>query len=172
MANSEHPEFREEFVDSHPHEYDHSEPRYSIIAFLGVSTVVMLIVVGIGIQVYYDRTEESLISEKVLTQPDWLLMGLRKKETSDLTSYGYYDKTKGMMRMPIDKAMQMVMTESASGAMKYPTNPYAYKTPEQLAAAATPPAKAGVGAAGGAQTSTAVSGSNAQGSPVAQQPNR
>src|SRR4051794_20667449 len=101
MALSDHSDFREEFpsAEEHPHEYDHTEPKYSIIGVLIAVTVIMLVIVGIGIQQYYDRTEESLVYQKVLAQPNWVLEDLRKKEASELSQYSYADKQKGTVRI-------------------------------------------------------------------------
>lgn len=156
---SDHSEYREEFDLEHPHEYDHSEPQYSVISILGVLTVVLLIVVGIGIQQYYDRTEESLIHNTVLTQPNWVLQDLRNKENWELTHYGQYDKTKGTMRLPIDQAMKLVAEEAASSKEKYPTAPYAVKSAAQLAAGGAQP---GAAAADATQAQGVTSSPNVQ----------
>jgi len=170
---SEHDHFREEFPEpgEHPHEYDHSEPQYSIIAILGIVTVVLLIVVGIGIQQYYDRTEESLVYNKVLAQPSWVLDDLRKKETTELTQYSYFDKQKGTVRIPIQQAMKAVIEESAAGNSKYPTTAYAVKTAAQLAAAGQV-SQPGAAAAVATQQQGVTSSPNVQNPSVPQQPHK
>jgi len=172
MAN-EHGEYREEFPEpgEHPHEYDHSEPRYSIIAILGGLTVILLIIISIGIQQYYDRTEEALIYNKVLAQPNWVLEDLRKRETAELTQYGYVDKQKGLVRIPIEQAMKDVIAESAAGTQKYPTSDYRVKTPEELAAAGQV-SQPGAAAAVATQNTGVTSSPNVQGSSVPQQPHK
>src|SRR4051794_37320914 len=108
----EHSLYREEFPapGEHPHEYDHTEPSYSIVAILGVVTVILLIIVGIGIQQYYERTEQSLVYNTVLAQPNWVLEDLRKKEATELSTYSYFDKEKGSVRIPIEQAMKAVIS--------------------------------------------------------------
>ena len=130
---SDHSEYREEFTDERPQSYDHSEPSYTIIAALGVTTVIALIFIGIGVQFYYERTEEARVYEKVLSQPSWTLQDLRNKEAWELSHYTYLDKTKGTVRIPIDQAMTLVANEAAENQLKYPTNAYAVKTDAQLA---------------------------------------
>lgn len=166
---ADHSEFREEFLDEHPHEYDHSEPKYSVISILMAITVILLIIVGIGIQQYYDRTEDSLVQNKVLSQPNWVLQDLRNKENWELTHYGYIDKTKGSVRIPVDQAMKLVVDEAASNKEKYPTNAYAVKTAAQLAAGgqASQPGAAGAEAN---QAQGTTSSPNVQPSTPAQQP--
>ena len=168
---NDHSEYREEFpaAGEHPHEYDHSEPSYSIVGILFGVTVVLLIIVAIGIQQYYERTEQGLIYQEVLAQPNWVLQDLRKKEHQELTNYSYFDKQKGTVRIPIEQAMKDVIAESAAGNTKYPTNPYKVKTPEELAAAAAQVSQPGANAAAGSQTSGITSSPNVQNSTVPQQ---
>ncbi len=168
---ADHSEFREEFPGEHPHEYDHSEPKYSIISILGVVTVILLIVVGIGIQQYYNRTEESLVYNKVLTQPNWVLQDLRNKENWELTHYGYFDKAKGAVRIPIEHAMKLVAEDAASNKEKYPTSAYAVKTAAQLAAGGQV-SQPGAAAAENTQSQGVTSSPNVQNPSVPQQPHK
>lgn len=160
----EHSEYREEIPHGdHPLSYDHAEPKYrSIAAFMAV-TVVLLIVVGVGIQVYYELTYNNLEYDVVLSQPNWNLRDLRNTEQWELTHYGYVDKNKGVVRIPIDQAMKLVEQDAASGKLPYPTNSYAVKTPEQLAAAAASAvSQAGAAAANAAQNQGQTSSPNVQ----------
>jgi hypothetical protein len=136
----QHSEYREEIVPhgEHPLSYDHAEPRYrQIAAFMGV-TIVLLIVIGIGIQGYYELIYNNEEYTRVISQPNWALQDLRNKEQWELTHFGYVDKSKGTVRIPIDQAMQMVVQDAAQNKLPYPTNSYKVKTPEELAAAGGP----------------------------------
>jgi len=170
MAHSEHSEYREELGGEHPHSYDHSEPHYSLIAILGGITVILLIFVGIGIQFYYESTQESAVYERVLSQPSWQLQDLRNKEQWEQTHYSYWDKAKGTVRIPIDQAMKTVVQEMAEGRTKYPTNAYAVKTAAELAAAGPAVSQPGAAAAQAAQDSGVKSSPNVQQPSVPQQP--
>ena len=129
---AQHSEYREEFDLEHPHSYDHSEPKYSLIAILGVLTVVLLILVGIGIQGYQQRTEENIIHRTVLSRDNIQLQELRNRERWELTHYGIEDKQKGTVRIPIDQAMRLVLDDAKAGRVHYPTNPYPVKTEEEI----------------------------------------
>jgi len=169
----EHGEYREEFPEAgeHPHQYDHSEPKYSIIAILGGVTVVLLIVVSIGIQQYYDRTESSLVYNKVLSQPNWVLEDLRRKEATELSQYSYFDKQKGSVRIPVEQAMKAVIAESATGKEKYPTSDYKVKTAAEIAAAGQV-SQPGAAAAVGNQNQGVTSSPNVQNPATPQQPHK
>lgn len=170
MAHSEHGEYREEFHGDHPHSYDHTEPKYSLLWIVGGVIVGLLIFVGIGIQFYYERTEQSTVFRRVLSQDNWQLQNLRKTEDQELHSFGYVDQKAGTVRIPIEEAMRMVVQEAANP--KYPTAPYAVKTDSQLAVNPTGASPAGAAAAAGAQTSGVTSSPNVQQPNVPQQPHK
>ena len=74
----------------------------------------------------------------MLSQENWALRDLHKKEQWELTHYGYVDKSKGTVRIPIEQAMKLVAQDAAANAPKYPTTAYPVKTPEELAAGGGP----------------------------------
>jgi hypothetical protein len=158
---AQHSEYREEFDAEHPHSYDHSEPRYSLIAILGGLTVLLLILVAIGIQGYYQRTEETVVYRTVLSRDNIQLQELRNRERWELTHYGYEDKAKGVVRIPIDQAMKLSVQQAQSGQLPYPTNPYPVKTDEQVGAAVPPVSPAGAAAVEQRQNEGVTSSPNA-----------
>jgi hypothetical protein len=46
---------------------------------------------------------------RLLIKPGASLAGLRAAEDSDLNSYGWVDRTSGVVRIPIDRAMQLLL---------------------------------------------------------------
>ena len=160
----QHSEYREEIVPhgDHPLSYDHAEPRYkSVAAIMGV-TVILLIVVGIGIQAYYELVYTHEEYNRVISQENWALRDLRNKEQWELTHYGYIDKAKGTVRIPIDRAMRLVADDAANNKLPYPTNSYPVKTPEQLTASSPVVSQAGAAAADATQNTGQTSSPNVQ----------
>jgi hypothetical protein len=96
---ADHGEFREEFADEHPHSYDHTEPKGSLLFILIGATVVLLLLTAIAIQFYYERFRENEILERVLVPQSNQLRDLRTKEDQELHSYGYTDKDSGKVRI-------------------------------------------------------------------------
>lgn len=162
----DHGEFREELAGEHPNSYDHNEPKYSLLWILGGTTVVLLILIGIGIQQYYNLSEVSTVFDRVLSQDSWQLQNLRNKENQELTHYGYADGEKKVIRIPIDQAMKLVVEDAAAGRMRYSTAPYAVKV-ETTAPAVSQP---GAAAAAGAQQSGVTSSPNVQPAPASAAP--
>lgn len=66
-----------------------------------------------------------------------ILKGLREEETKALTNYAWIDKAKGSARIPIDRAMQLMVTELAQ---KKPAPAYPVATPAPAASPAAPAA--------------------------------
>jgi hypothetical protein len=154
---ADHGEFREEFPDEHPHSYDHTEPKGSLLLILIGLTVILLALTGIGIQYYYETLRESEIYERVLRPQNHQLRDLRSKEDQELHSYGYVDKATGKVRIPIERAMQVVAQEAKENRVKWPTTPYAVKTAAELAAS---PAVSQPGAAAAIDAGNQGTGSN------------
>jgi hypothetical protein len=160
----EHSQYREEIIPhgDHPLSYDHAEPRYlSIATFMGV-TVVLLIVIGIGIQAYYEITYTSEEYSRVISQENWQLRDLRNLEQWELGNFGYVDKTKGTVRMPIERAMQLALQDAQQNKLPYPTNTYPVKTPEELAGGSPVVSQPGAAAANASQNTGQVSSPNVQ----------
>lgn len=65
------------------------------------------------------------------------LMAAQKEMLTELTTYGWVDKTKGVARIPINQAMELTVAELAQ-KKPAPANPIA--APEQSPAPATSPA--------------------------------
>jgi hypothetical protein len=131
---ADHGEYREEFPDEHPHSYDHTEPRGSLLLILIVLTAILLTLTGIGIQYYYETLREHEVQQRVLVPENNQLRDLRNKEDYELHTYGYTDQPAGKVRIPIDRAMQMVAQEARENRVKWPTASYPVKTAAELAA--------------------------------------
>jgi hypothetical protein len=154
---ADHGDFREEFPDEHPHSYDHTEPRGSLLLILIGITAILLILTGIGIQYYYETLREQEVQQRVLMPENVQLRDLRAKEDQELHTYGYTDKATGKVRIPIERAMQMVAQEAKENRVKWPTNPYPVKTAAELAAG---PAVSQPGAAAANNAANQGTGSN------------
>ena len=162
----EHSEYREEIEivphGDHPLSYDHAEPRFKALAAYMAVTVVLLLVIGIGIQGYYELIYTNEEYTRVISQPNWALRDLRNTEQWELTNYGYVDKAKGTVRIPIDQAMQLVAQDAAQNKLPYPTNSYRVKTPEELAGGSPAVSQAGAAAANATQNTGQTSSPNVQ----------
>jgi len=97
-------------------------------------------------------------------------LDLRDEENKALSSYAWVDKTKGTVRLPIDRAMELTVADLAN---KKPAVAYAIVAPESSAApagaAAATPAPSAPPQSSGTPKPTSVTGPNseARGQPAA-----
>lgn len=110
--------------------YDRHDPNVRFLALFGFATLVLLALVIAGIQYYHDRVKEQQIFVKVLAPESSALQALRAREDQELHSYQYLNREKGIVRLPIERAMELLAREYAAGKVFYPTKPYPIKKPE------------------------------------------
>lgn len=116
--------------------YDRSDPQISGVLATTAGILIVLIVVGIGVQIYYEQYKGRVVEELQLEPVSQDLLDLRSKEDKELSSYGLVDKAAGTYRLPVSRAMDLVINEAKDGKSKYPTAPYIVKKAEEEAAAA------------------------------------
>jgi hypothetical protein len=100
--------------------FDRSEPNVRFIAIFGAGTLVLLVLAVLALQFYYDRVLEEQVFVKVQEPVSQNLVDLRAREDEALHSYRYLDREKGTVRLPIERAMELLAAESAQGMLKYP----------------------------------------------------
>ena len=119
--------------------YDRSEPlTIPILLNIVAIAIILAIVIG-GVTFYFHAYRDRIIEETQLTPVSQDLLDLRAKEDQTLNSYGIADKAAGTVRVPVSRAMELVMAEAAAGTPKYPTAPYAVKKIEDAVAPAAAP---------------------------------
>jgi hypothetical protein len=137
-----HPEVEHELQHGeHPHAYDRRDPNYKILLPFSLISFLIFVVIVMGVTQYYEIFRDDMIQERVLAPESRELKALRALEEQQLTSYGSVDKEKGLVRIPIDRAMELVAADAAAGKPKYNTNPYSVKS--AVAAPAAVPAAGG-----------------------------
>ena len=92
--------------------FETTEPRSGAIAMVGAATVILLVLIIVGVQAYYDNVREQQIFVKQLQPVSEDLKALRAREDTDLNSYRYIDRAKGTVRLPISRAMDLVIEEA------------------------------------------------------------
>jgi hypothetical protein len=102
-----------------------------VVLLFALFGVIVLAVVGPTSRgADYEQKRAKAREEKLKT--------LREADAKQLTTYGWIDKNKGVVRLPIERAMELTVAEFSS---KYPAPAYPIATPAAQAApggAATP----------------------------------
>jgi hypothetical protein len=156
-------------VVKHDVDYDRSDPRALLIAGLGICSLIGLVLVVLSVQAYFDHVREEAAYQTVYAPVAQDLRDLHAKEAEELNTYKYLDRNKGVVQIPIGRAMQLLAEEAANHKLTYFQKPTPIKPVEGGAAAgaatvqpngtagaakqATPPAGAGAGS-GSANGST------------------
>lgn len=116
--------------------FDHTEPASAPIWAFTIGSVVILVVVIFALQQYFVKVWNDAVYEKVLSAPSQELQDTRNRNEYSLTHYSYEDKSKGVVRIPLDRAEQLVLEDAAQGKTFYPAKPTKPMTPEEEAAQA------------------------------------
>lgn len=117
--------------------FDRTEVQTVPVLVVTVAIVGFIVAVCVGCAIYYNSFRDAAV-ERIQLEPvskDYL--DLQAREAQQLGTYGSINKAAGTVRLPIEKAMELVVAESAPGGKwKFPANPYPVKKPEDNAAAA------------------------------------
>lgn len=140
--------------------FDRSDPSGSWIVGSAAAIVITLVIVVLSVDYLFQETLSQNEYEVVLSKDSPELQEVRTKEAEQLNHYRYIDQEKGVVRLPIDRAMDLFAAEAAGGKLFYPAKSAPVKTPEMLAAAGgeAPAGAAGAAAAGSAGTNPAGAG--------------
>jgi hypothetical protein len=128
--------------------FDRTEVQTVPVLVVTVVIVGFIVAVCIGCAIYYNSFREAEVERLQLEPVSKDYVDLQAREEKQLNTYGTIDKNAGTVRLPIDKAMSLVVEESAPGGKwRFPINPYAVKKPEDAAGASAPAAAAPAAAA-------------------------
>lgn len=135
--------------------FDRTDPSGPWIVGSSLVIVITLVIVVFGVDYLFQETLSQNEYEAVLIKDSPELQDVRTKEAEQLNHYRYIDQEKGVVRLPIDRAMDLFAAEAKDGKLFYPAKSAPVKTAEQMLAAAGGPAPA-AGAAGAAPAGSAV----------------
>jgi hypothetical protein len=117
--------------------YDRGAERSGLIAIVSVATVILLVGMIVGVYWLYVRTYEQVEYDQYSGVASKELLALQEREEEQLYRYAYIDREKGVVRIPIDRAMELLVSEYKEGKLFYNTKTYPVK-PENPAASSTP----------------------------------
>jgi len=108
-------------------DYDHRDARAGLIAAVSGAILVLLVTMIVGVYWLYVVTYEKIDQQVYSGAPSKELLAIRDREEENLHRYSFIDKEKGVVRIPIDKAMEILAAEYAAGAVSYNTKTYPAK---------------------------------------------
>ena len=140
----------EEFFD-----YENQEPKNPLIAFLLITSCLFVVATCAFLSWMFIVARDNEHNRKINQATFTDLQNLRKAEDAKLGGYQYIDKDKGIVRIPVERAMQLTAEEAKGAAPKAEVAPAAIPTGIKLevkpAAAIPPPPPPAKAAAAGTQ---------------------
>jgi hypothetical protein len=134
-------------------EFERQEPKNNLIALLLISSCVVLVVIVVLLQWFYDFTKNLKASATQNVQFEQVER-LRADEQEKLMKYKNVDPANGVVQIPVERAMQLMLEEAKAGQPKYA---------QAIQGGAAAPASPGAANAAGAQSgSSATSKAAAQ----------
>jgi hypothetical protein len=85
-----------------------------IVGIIVACTAVLVLMLG-GLRAWFFQVKNEIVVDQVLTVSTTDLAARRAQEDSLLATYGWVDSEKGVVRIPIDEAMKLVVRESRAG---------------------------------------------------------
>ncbi|MEO5923778.1 MAG: hypothetical protein ABIR70_08140 [Bryobacteraceae bacterium] len=118
------PHYDHDVIKHDPKEgFDPSEPEATRITLFVVVSVITLVVVIVALQNYFENVWNVAVTEKVLTVAPPELKDQRALEAWRMTHYEYTTPEKTQVRIPMERAREMVLQDAAAGKTFYPARP-------------------------------------------------
>ncbi len=88
---------------------DPSSSRTVLVGFIGT---VLLFVIIVALQALFYTVERKEFERKVLNEVPEELASLRARQIENLNAYRWVDKASGVVAIPIDQAMRIIVSEA------------------------------------------------------------
>src|SRR3974377_904491 len=98
-------------------DFDRRDPKSGLIALVSLTTVILLTVFCAGVYwlytVYYEQVEFNQYTGVASKE----LIAIHEREDEQLHKYGYINKERGIVRLPVERAMELVELEAKQGKL-------------------------------------------------------
>jgi hypothetical protein len=89
----------------------HDDPNVPVSVVVGLVGAILLFVAIVALQALFSSMQQAELQRKVYSQPNEALRQLRSEQLGTLGSYGFIDQAHGVVRIPIERAMELVVAE-------------------------------------------------------------
>jgi len=89
----------------------YDDPNVAASAVVGIISAILLFVIIVVLQAFFYGAEQRELEKKVYSQPYQALQQLDAKQLELLTSYGWVSEAEGLVRVPIERAMELVVAD-------------------------------------------------------------
>ena len=91
----------------------YDDPNVPLSAVAGLVGALLLFVTIVALQAVFNSMQRAELERKVVTRPSEDLQRLRAQQQEQLGSYGWVDQNAGTVRLPGERAMELVASEAA-----------------------------------------------------------
>ncbi len=91
------------------------DPKTGLTATIGIVGSLILILIVVALQALFYHVEDDIYSE-IYAEPNLDVRMVKAQQLEVLNSYGWVDREKGVVRIPIDRAIEMVIAEPSGRA--------------------------------------------------------
>ena len=103
------------------------EVNVPLVVTIGIVSGILLLVLVIGVQAWYQSEEEAEEAQKAVEYPNNALISLKTDQLANINTYRWVDKKGGVVTIPIDLAMKIMVrsqgnfpsTEPSSGEVSH-----------------------------------------------------
>lgn len=107
--------------------FDRHEPKSGLIALVSGAVIMLLLGMIAGVYWLYVVSYERIEYQQYTGVESQDLLAIHQREDEHLYKYSYIDKEKGVVRLPIERAMELLVSEVSSGRTPYNTSAYPAK---------------------------------------------
>jgi hypothetical protein len=104
--------------------FDRRNARAGIIGFITIVCVLVIVSFVVGIYWLYTVTYERVEHDQYSGVASKELIAIHEREDEQLHKYGYINKDKGVVRLPVERAMELVAAEAGQGKFNWNTKSY------------------------------------------------
>ena len=94
--------------------YEKRDVSAKKVLFWGIAGIIIIVVILVVLVEYFLLVKEDYYHEIVEKPRSEELMKLRERENEELNSYKLLDEEKGVYRIPVERAMELVVDEALS----------------------------------------------------------
>lgn len=92
------------------------DPKTGLTLVVGIVGALVLVTIIVGLQAVYYDVEGDIVTE-IYAEPNLDVKMVKAQQLELLNSYGWVDREQGVVRIPIDRAMELVIAEPPGGGM-------------------------------------------------------
>ena len=90
----------------------YDDPNVGLSAVIGLTGAIALFVIIVLLQALFHNMQAAETDAKTTGRPDQGVQALKADHLEQLNSYGWMSESEGVVRVPIDRAMELVVAES------------------------------------------------------------